>query len=59
MLPKIVLLHDAQAAEGRPDASDTLVEARAIAAELAALGYATITLPVVVVPIFFIFGPTL
>ena len=28
MLPKIVLLHDAQAAEGRPDASDTLVEAR-------------------------------
>jgi D-alanine-D-alanine ligase len=43
---KIVLLHDARAAEGRPDESDTLVEARAIATELGALGFTTITLPV-------------
>jgi D-alanine-D-alanine ligase len=46
MLPKVVLLHDAHAAEGRIDSSDTLLEARAIALELAALGYSTITLPV-------------
>src|SRR5688572_114248 len=46
MPPRIVLLHDAQAAEGRIDSSDTLLEARAIATELAALGYSTITLPV-------------
>jgi D-alanine-D-alanine ligase len=43
---KVVLLHDAQAAEGRIDSSDTLLEAQAIAAALAELGYATATLPV-------------
>jgi D-alanine-D-alanine ligase len=43
---KIVLLHDAQAAEGRIDSSDTLLEAQAIAAALAELGYTTTTLPV-------------
>jgi len=46
MRPKIVLLHDAAAAEGRADASDTLVEAEAIAAALVALGYDTATVPV-------------
>ena len=35
MLPRIVLLHDAAAAAGRPDSSDTLLEAQAIAAALA------------------------
>jgi D-alanine-D-alanine ligase len=43
---KVLLLHDAQAAEGRIDSSDTLLEAQAIAAELAALGYAPTTVPV-------------
>ena len=43
---KVVLLHDAQAAEGRIDSSDTLLEAQAVAAVLAELGYATTTLPV-------------
>ncbi len=43
---KVVLLHDAHAAEGRIDSSDTLVEAQAIAVALAHLGYATVTLPV-------------
>ena len=43
---KVVLLHDAHAAEGRIDSSDTLLEAQAIAAALAKLGYATATLPV-------------
>jgi D-alanine-D-alanine ligase len=46
MQRKVVLLHDAQAVEGRIDSSDTLLEARAIAATLAELGYATATLPV-------------
>jgi D-alanine-D-alanine ligase len=46
MALEIVLLHDAQDAAGRPDASDTLVEAAAIAAALRSLGYATATLPV-------------
>src|SRR5688572_15796404 len=46
MPPSIVLLHDAAAAAGRPDASDTLLEAQAIAAALERLGYATTTLPV-------------
>ena len=46
MLPRIALLHDAAAAAGRPDSSDTLVEAQAIAAALATLGYETVTLPV-------------
>src|SRR5689334_21177656 len=39
MLPRILLLHDAFAAAGRPDASDTLLEADAIARALAELGY--------------------
>jgi D-alanine-D-alanine ligase len=42
----IALLYDAHAETGRPDSSDTLVEARAIAAALAPLGYATTMLPV-------------
>ena len=46
MRPKIALLHDAHAETGRPDSSDTLVEARAIAAALATLGYDTTTVPV-------------
>ncbi len=46
MPPSVVLLHDAAAAAGRPDASDTLLEAQAIAAALERLGYATMTLPV-------------
>jgi D-alanine-D-alanine ligase len=46
MLPRIALVHDAAAAAGRPDSSDTLVEAQAIAAALAKLGYETVTLPV-------------
>ncbi|HET7609737.1 MAG TPA: D-alanine--D-alanine ligase [Gammaproteobacteria bacterium] len=46
MRPRIALVHDAAAAAGRPDSSDTLVEAQAIAAELAKLGYETLTLPV-------------
>src|SRR5688572_24344840 len=46
MLPRIVLLHDVAAATGRPDSSDTLLEAQAIAAALAKLGYETATLPV-------------
>jgi D-alanine-D-alanine ligase len=45
-MPRIVLLHDAAAAAGRPDSSDTLLEAQAIAAALATLGYETVTLPV-------------
>jgi hypothetical protein len=32
---KVVLLHDAQAGDGRIDSSDTLLEAQAIAATLA------------------------
>jgi D-alanine-D-alanine ligase len=43
---RIVLVHDVAAAAGRPDSSDTLLEAQAIAAELAKLGYETATLPV-------------
>jgi D-alanine-D-alanine ligase len=46
MRPKVALLYDAQAEVGRPDSSDTLVEARAIAAALGTLGYETTTLPV-------------
>jgi len=45
-MPRIVLLHDAADAAGRPDSSDTLLEAQAIAAALATLGYETVTLPV-------------
>jgi D-alanine-D-alanine ligase len=43
---KIVLVHDVADAAGRPDASDTLLEAQAIATGLEALGYETVTLPV-------------
>ena len=46
MSPRIVLLHDAAAAAGRPDSSDTLLEAAAIAAAIERLGYETATLPV-------------
>jgi D-alanine-D-alanine ligase len=46
MRPKIALLHDAQAGAGRPDSNDTLVEAQAIAAALATLGYDAMTIPV-------------
>jgi D-alanine-D-alanine ligase len=46
MRPRIALLHDAAAAGGRPDSSDTLVEAQAIAVELVKLGFETVTLPV-------------
>ena len=41
MRPRVVLLHDVAAAQGRPDASDTIVEARAIEAVLRELGYET------------------
>jgi D-alanine-D-alanine ligase len=46
MRPKVALLHDAAAAAGRPDSSDTLVEAQAIATACATLGYDTAILPV-------------
>jgi D-alanine-D-alanine ligase len=46
MRAKIALLHDALAEAGRPDSSDTLVEAHAIAAALATLDYDTTILPV-------------
>ena len=41
MRPRILLIHDAFAADGRPDASDTLLEAHGIARTLADLGYDT------------------
>jgi D-alanine-D-alanine ligase len=46
MRARVALVYDAQAERGRPDASDTLVEARAIAAALEAREYATVMLPV-------------
>jgi len=46
MRPKIALLHDVAAAAGRPDSSDTLVEAQAIAAACTTLGYDTTLVPV-------------
>jgi len=46
MRAKVALVYDARAETGRPDASDTLVEARAIAAVLEANGYGTVMLPV-------------
>jgi D-alanine-D-alanine ligase len=46
MRPLILLLHDAHAAEGRIDSSDTLLEADAIAAALVGLGYDTTIVPV-------------
>ncbi len=44
--PRALLLHDAFAADDRVDASDTLLEARAIAAALTALDFEASTLPV-------------
>jgi len=46
MRPRILLLHDAHAAEGRIDSSDTLLEAESIAAVLVGLGYETLVVPV-------------
>jgi D-alanine-D-alanine ligase len=46
MRARIAIVHDAYAAEGRIDASDTLLEAEAIAAALDGLGYDTTTVPV-------------
>jgi D-alanine-D-alanine ligase len=46
MPARVALVHDAAAATGRPDSSDTLLEAQAIASALARLGYETVTLPV-------------
>jgi D-alanine-D-alanine ligase len=46
MPTSVALLHDAAAATGRPDSSDTLVEAQAIAAALERKGHGTVTLPV-------------
>jgi D-alanine-D-alanine ligase len=43
---KVVLVYDAAAAGGRPDSSDTLLEAGAIAATLSGLGYETAMVPV-------------
>ena len=42
----VALLHDAAAADGRPDASDTLQEAAAIATALGKLGFEPVTVPV-------------
>ncbi|HZF30498.1 MAG TPA: ATP-grasp domain-containing protein [Gammaproteobacteria bacterium] len=42
----VALLHDAAAADGRPDASDTLHEAAAIATALGELGFEPVTVPV-------------
>jgi D-alanine-D-alanine ligase len=46
MRPRALLLHDAFAPAGRVDASDTLLEAQAIAAALSRLGFEASTLPV-------------
>jgi D-alanine-D-alanine ligase len=46
MRARIALVHDAHAAEGRIDSSDTLLEAEAIAATLDGLGFDTTTVPV-------------
>ena len=46
MRASVAILYDASAASGRPDSSDTLIEARAIAAALAELGYDSVELPV-------------
>jgi len=46
MRPRILLLHDAFAGADRPDASDTLLEAEAIARTLGELGYDTSIEPV-------------
>jgi D-alanine-D-alanine ligase len=46
MPSRVLILHDSQAAEGRRDASDVLIEAVAIAAALERLGYAPEVVPV-------------
>jgi D-alanine-D-alanine ligase len=46
MRPKVALLYDRQAEGGRPDASDTLVEVRAIASALDTLGFEAAAVPV-------------
>jgi D-alanine-D-alanine ligase len=46
MTSRIVLLHDADAATGRIDSSDTLLEAQALAAVVAQLGYEPTIVPV-------------
>jgi D-alanine-D-alanine ligase len=46
MRPKVALLYDRQSEAGRPDASDTLVEARAISSALDTLGFDTTHVPV-------------
>jgi D-alanine-D-alanine ligase len=43
---RVVLLHDAAAADGTADARDVLAEARDIAGALAALGFESLTVPV-------------
>jgi D-alanine-D-alanine ligase len=46
MKERVVLLHDVAALGGRPDESDTLVEAHAIATAVQGLGYETAIVPV-------------
>jgi D-alanine-D-alanine ligase len=46
MSPRVVLLHDAYAVNGPPDASDVLNEAMHVARGLATLGYETVIVPV-------------
>lgn len=46
MRASIALIHDAHAAEGRIDSSDTLLEAESVSAALGELGYDTTTVPV-------------
>lgn len=46
MRAKVAIVYDAHAETGRPDASDTLAEAQAIAAVLESLGYETTKIPV-------------
>lgn len=46
MRARIAIVHDAHAAQGRIDSSDTLLEAQAISQALDGLGYDTTTVPV-------------
>jgi D-alanine-D-alanine ligase len=46
MLPRVVLLHDAQAASGRADAIDVLLESQHVARGLETLGYQSVIVPV-------------
>lgn len=46
MRDRILILHDVDALTGRPDSSDTLVEAAAIGAALRELGYDSVVVPV-------------